>query len=277
MSDIFDFRRFAKYFSYDVKRVSVSHGPSLLFFGCFPVVLFLIVGLWGLIFGEGHNWATPLLNARTSVFFVLSLIVMIIMPSHVYGRITEKKAGSSWLMIPASRLEKFLSMILNCFVLIPIVYFALYFATDWLISLLNPEYGAPIIEFSNIKEALIGETEDSPYVVNSVPFILSIITTTIAPFFFGAVYFRKNKVLWTLVLLFVLLVLFSIIMSLCAKAGMFDGVSDYLSSILYEGDDVKGVMKGLVNRINIVGNVTNLIWLGAFGAASWFRIKSLKH
>ena len=57
-------------------------------------------------------------------------------PSRVYGKVNWEKEGVSFAMLPASSLEKFLSMVFFCVVVTPLLLFFGGFLVDTLLSLL---------------------------------------------------------------------------------------------------------------------------------------------
>ena len=108
MNNTFSFKRFWRFFLYDIRRWATSYGPSFLIMSLMPLVLYAITMTFSLVFSQ--KAAHPELIARTSVLAVTASLLFITYPSHVYGFVTDKKAGGAYLMLPVSRLEKFASM-----------------------------------------------------------------------------------------------------------------------------------------------------------------------
>ena len=133
MNNTFSFSRFGRFFKYDFKRWTSSYGLTLMLMSLAPVILYVITLCYSLIFSQ--EWGTPGLTFRVSVFCLVAVVLFITYPKNVYGYITEKRAGSMLLMIPASTLEKFLSMMLNTLIIVPAIFVGIYLAADGLICL----------------------------------------------------------------------------------------------------------------------------------------------
>ena len=104
-NDIFNFSRFGKYFASDIRTCRSNFGLSLLTIALlFPVATYFITTVFNFVINS--VWDGPDMGLRVFVFVVALLCMIITMPVKCYGRITEKQYGSSWLMLPASRLEK---------------------------------------------------------------------------------------------------------------------------------------------------------------------------
>jgi hypothetical protein len=217
MENKFNLNRFGKYFLYDLKSRWSNLGLFLLIFALFPFILYLIHmifatiaggGLTELLYGGSING--PSLPARFVTFTIVTCIFMIMFPARAYGFITEKKAGSDWLMLPASRSEKFLSMMIISLIVIPVVYLVLYFLSDWVICLLDKSCG-DAMAMTNVN----GLDEDSPIhlVGNGIPLLLAGLAETVAVFLLGSLLFKKWKTGYTIIALFAINTALSIIFS----------------------------------------------------------------
>ena len=120
MNNTFSFRRFGSYFAYDIRRWASSYGPTLLVMSFFPVILYTLILVYSLLFRQ--MWCAPSETTRIIVGCIVSAVLSLTYPASVYGFVTDKRAGSAFLMLPASRLEKFLSMILNTVVVVPMIF-----------------------------------------------------------------------------------------------------------------------------------------------------------
>ena len=108
MNNVFDIKRFWKYLVYDLRQTVANFGIGLLVVGALPVVIYLATGVFSLVFNHGQWNADP---ATTQICAAIAAVIVLIMvfPSKVYGSITDRKAGASWALIPASVPEKFVS------------------------------------------------------------------------------------------------------------------------------------------------------------------------
>lgn len=144
MDNTFKISRFGKYFVYDLKRQWKNIGMLMLIFSLFPIIFYMIYMFFAAMFDGGLmkifiglEIDGPAGGTRFGVFAVMSTIFVMLFPSRAYGEITNKAKGSEWLMLPASRLEKFTSMMLISLVVIPLVYVVVYFLSDAFVCLLD--------------------------------------------------------------------------------------------------------------------------------------------
>jgi hypothetical protein len=102
-NDIFNFRRFGKYFATDIKTCWSNYGLSLLTISLItPIVLYVVLTAFNLIMTS--TWDGPDMGFRFFTICVAMFCIVVTMPVKCYGRITEKQYGSFWLTLPASRL-----------------------------------------------------------------------------------------------------------------------------------------------------------------------------
>lgn len=118
MKEIFDFKRFGKYFVFDLRSCAANYGYSLTLICLMGVIIYIGTVSMGLLFNG--SWGGPDIGFRNSVFCFSMFVLAVTMPVKCYGRLTEKRAGSEWLMIPASKLEKYLSMVLITVAAVPV-------------------------------------------------------------------------------------------------------------------------------------------------------------
>ena len=158
-NDIFNFRRFGKYFTTDFRTCCANYGLSLLTISMLvPIVLYVIIVTINQIM---HNtWDGPDIGLRVFAFAVAMICMVVTMPVKCYGKITEKQYGSFWLTLPASRLEKFISMILMTCIIVPVSGALLYLGLDALICAFDHTCGQNL--FAGGMELLqkMGEAKD---------------------------------------------------------------------------------------------------------------------
>ena len=142
-SNTFNLKRFGSYFASDARNCVANFGLSAILISCAGVMTYLAVTLISLIFnGELVSSGQAL---RLFVFCMAMIVMVTSMPVKCYGRLTEKRAGSSWLMIPASKTEKFASMvILNC-IAIPLIMVTAYLLLDLIICTVDPSCGKSLV------------------------------------------------------------------------------------------------------------------------------------
>lgn len=284
MNKYFDFNRFSRYFAYDLHNLRANYGLSLLILGCIPVVLYLITVFFNLLthglFGAWQGWVSPPFAARVSLFFVALMILVISFPIKQYGALTEKRYGSDWLMIPASRLEKFTSMMVVSLVVVPLAFMVLFNLTDWLLSIFDPTYGTAIVSV-RLNEIMYGAGAAMNFDDFSMPVALganglwilwSFIIEGMLIFLLGALCFKRKKAPMTILCLFALSMIFSVVLSLVVYH--FSGNIETWAETI----DPERLQNMNWNfRINFLMWMRLVVILGGLGVAIWFRLKTLKH
>lgn len=126
MENTFNFDRFGKVFSLDVKRYVTQFGLTFLILCAMPIVLWLLT----LIFG----FTMPRI-ARFGVAYIAVFLSVILVPAKAFGHINLQREGVGFAMLPASNLEKFLSIVILC-ILTPVLVMACSYVVDSLLVLL---------------------------------------------------------------------------------------------------------------------------------------------
>ena len=127
MSNTFDFKRFGQVLVKDWKNYFRNFGISLIVWSCIPI-LFWIVTLISDINMDN--------DTRASIIASLVFSVLLFVPSKVFGNANLSREGVSFAMLPATNLEKFLSMVLYCSILTPLIVGLGSWAIDSLLYLL---------------------------------------------------------------------------------------------------------------------------------------------
>ena len=139
-NDIFNFRRFGKYFTSDIRTCTANYCLSLLTMAVLtPIATYALIS--GFAYLMGGSWEGPGAPTRAFIFFMMAVCLVVTMPVKCYGKLTEKQYGSFWLTLPASRLEKFISMIIITCIIAPIVGFGIYLGIDAIICAIDPTCG----------------------------------------------------------------------------------------------------------------------------------------
>ena len=104
-----------------------NFGTNLIVFCC----LNAIVWIFNLLFGSSSHS-----GFRFGMLCTWTALAMMMVPEKVYGKANLSREGVSFAMLPASSLEKFLSMFLYCAIVTPIVVFFGGYLVDALLSIL---------------------------------------------------------------------------------------------------------------------------------------------
>ena len=272
MNEIFDFKRFWTYFKYDLKQMWRNHSKAAIMIGGASAIFYVIWVLCSLVFAQ--HWSSPIIYARIGVFFLAFTILELYMV-RAYGYLTEKKAGSAWLMVPASKAEKFVSMILMVCIVIPLLFFVAYALIDGILALVDPTYGKALIvggaeAYGKILEGITSLSGES--LITFTP--SSLVFTGIIGLFCNFLYFhlcgicfKKNKLVGAIAILFGL----SLVMSLLT--GIFVPRLVGNIDINLEGVEAARWFAGVMNAGVII---TCLVTVG-LGWGVWRRIKTIQH
>lgn len=273
MSKVFDAKRFGNYFLHDIKSAWRDSGNTLIICALAPVIIFIFALLFQLVFtGGAHEiqgvWKGLAIAGST-------LIVSMVFPTTHYGPLTEKRYGSSWLMLPASRFEKFLSVLLLTCLVLPICFIAAICAVDLLMSLI-PVYGSSgtskIVEF--MKEAInVFTGESGKTLAISAPYALYLsFAQYVLIFTLGAIFFKKGKIGNTILAVCLLSLVSSIAMGFIGAA-----MGDTLIEELASRGEVLSVFKDNIRIVNTLMYVSYIVCFAALDILIYLRIKTLKH
>lgn len=275
MDNTFKISRFGKYFVYDLKRQWKNIGMLMLIFSLFPIIFYMLYMFFAALFDGGLmkifiglEIDGPAGGTRFGVFAVMSTIFVMLFPSRAYGEITNKAKGSEWLMLPASRLEKFTSVMLISLVVIPLVYVVVYFLSDAFVCLLDKSCGDSLMSFRINKE--IGSS-DFVIPANGLWILASTIVGNAIVFLLGGLIFKKWKVVGTVLVLFALQMVFSGLLSAFITNADLEWWGNWLNDWTIRHADYLDLW------LNAFINLWLLLILAICGTWSWFRIKRLQH
>lgn len=264
MNKIFSFDRFWKYFKYDLVNAKSNFGLSTLILGFLPLMVYIVSNLFSLVFTgrwlpvEGSQAFGGVAMGAT---FIISSIVLGV---KLYGNLTDKKAGSSWIMIPASTFEKFLSMFLIVFIIVPVCLAALLVVSDLILSLL-PGY-TPVASWIN---KVVSSMADNGVTVKYLPMIWLMWGQYALAFLLGAIIFKRAKVAKTILWMFIISTVFGIVFT--KILGMTD-MAEYFMNGISEAS-----ISGVQSKINWWLNISWIGWVAVLAAGIFWRLKTIKH
>lgn len=137
MSQTFDIKRFGKMLRHDVRRCSPTYGTV----GPMMISLVLFVPLMTLV-----NSVTETMDVdasyRLSMMTMITLFDAASLPLQLYANIDMKKRNSGiyYAMLPASKLEKYLSIAILSLVVVPVAVMAVNVALDTLLVAVHAPY-----------------------------------------------------------------------------------------------------------------------------------------
>lgn len=206
-NEVFNWNRFWRYLKSDFNSFISRFGISLLVMSTMAVTTDAFNGLYS--FFITGNWIGMTAPLRIILFVVFGIIVMFTAPAKLYGYLTDRKEGSAFLMLPASRLEKFISMVLITGVVVPFIFGVIYLGLDIMVCMVDPTCGKSIFnlmfytDFTSIFGGIAAEmaaemNEWNQYMTNMTsvftPFLyLDDIFSTLMLFLLGALIFKTSK------------------------------------------------------------------------------------
>ena len=274
MNETFNFSRFWTYFKYDLKQMWRNHSKSAILIGGAGVIFYVLWIMGSLVFTQ--SWTAPPIAARF-VVLLLAFVVLELYQTRTYGYLTEKRAGSSWLMIPASGTEKFVSMVLMTILVIPALFFAVYFLLDGFLSLVDPTYGKAMATgffgvYSDFVNLLGSINDESPITFTPASLVFPAIVSTFCNFLYFllcGICFKKNKIVGAIAILFGISTLMSLL------GGLIIPHLD-LEQMIVSDSSLSLPARWLVGIMNASVAFTCLLTIG-LGWGVWRRIKTLQH
>src|SRR5574344_730878 len=226
-SDIFNFNRFGKYFTTDFKSFITRYWLSLLILSCSGVFIYIFKRILRIIFMGGDDFSGDYsffgAPSRGVIFLIFLAITTITAPKKCYGYITDKKDGTSFLLLPASRLEKYLSMLIISCIIVPLIFISMYLSIDTLICILDSHCGNPIVTI-NLFDAIIKMNEGNIVSLDDGSQVNILNLDVIKPWMFiddifsivlffllGALIFKRSKIAKTLGCYLIISTLFSVL------------------------------------------------------------------
>ncbi len=147
MNNTLDFNRLGKVIRRDAMNFIPNFGWSLVILWAIPVVIWLTSFTFVSQGGE--------LTGRLQMLRFLSTIALVVAPAKLYKDCNDPRKGIQYAMMPASSLEKFISMFIFCVIVTPIVYMAGAVALDTIMAAFpgkNPYNGLIFNLLFNAKE-----------------------------------------------------------------------------------------------------------------------------
>lgn len=269
MNEVFDIKRLGKLMQYEVINYLPHYFKSLLIFAS------VIAAVWIL----SLTIEEPIMpGGRDELVKVLFVLAITLSPFIVYKEMNNRKKGYIYAMIPASTLEKLLSMIVLCVVIVPLLAYAVLTATDlllWLLSkvgigtFLHMEFYNP---FTSIK--IVDDEYLLPHiypVFDSIIYFVNLVAYTIM---FNTI-FRKNKVLKTILfnisMTFAFVILTAVIVNITTPEFWENLLSPFVEW-LDEKTDVElfGYVMTTVRCLTVLMSM-------AFLSITYFRIKKVNY
>lgn len=288
----FNGSRFWHYFCKDIRSAIQKIGITLVIFCTISVSTDLLNGLFSSVFtGEWIGMTFPL---RVMVSFIFGAILLLVAPSKLYGYVTDRKEGSAFIMLPVSRFEKYLSMILISGIIIPAVFISTHLLLDAVVCKLDHTCGDSIISIISQRDALLDtlnmgvDTETDlraleilHKVVSPMLYFDDIIGISLI-FLLGGLLFKTSKVGKTLGCMILITLSLQFIMTPIMSLAVFSKY-DMLSTMNLEdlnGDYFRNAfpfLSWIVRHVVLVDTISDTLTNALLLFLIWLRIKKIKH
>lgn len=276
MNNTFNINRFGNLVRRDGMSYFSNYGWTLVVLWALPVIL------WFLTYISMETFDTGVISNRTTTISTLMWLSLMIVPSRLYKNYNDSRKGVILAMTPASSLEKFLSMILYCVVITPIIYLIGALLIDTILALkpgTNPYDGFIFSDFfsknyESYREILsLGEEELNrsiyDYMLSKNHFIYKVlhILGFSSVFMFTNMLFKKRKLSKTIGILTILGIIFSI----CVVKYIIN--LEYNFNANWTDEEITNYVKGVVNYAYNFILYSSLISASAFLYLTYYKIK----
>ena len=288
-NDVLNMNRFGRYLVTDIKNAIARYGVSLLVMATISLTGYLLVGFFTMIVGNG--WQSLPMVGRM-FFMVMSFIVLTLSaPAKIYGFITDKKEGTSFLMVPASSLEKTISMLLVCCVVVPFAFFAVYLSLDQIVCLIDAKCGdSLLLAISNGQNILTDAFQQLSRESNNVipdysslatPWMyLDDIAQGFLIFLLGALFFKTSKAAKTVGCIIILSIAVSMITTPIVMHGAIERFKDAAAMEYMTPEElfnsfpfISWSLKHAVLLDFLSDTIVNI----GLAIAIYFRVRKIKH
>ena len=114
MNNTFDWNRFCKVVNKDFRNLWPTFGTTAIVLATLPFAVWLLSLVISRDFVIDPNY-------RVTMIMGVSSLAAVMLPSRLYRTMNLRNEGIYYAMLPASKLEKFLSMLLFTFIVAPVV------------------------------------------------------------------------------------------------------------------------------------------------------------
>ena len=214
MNNRFDWNRFGKVLKKDFHSLWPTFGITMIILAALPFTIWLLALVIDHTFTIGPDW-------RVIMIMMVSGLAALMLPSRLYRTMNLRNEGIYYAMLPASKLEKYISMLIFTFIVAPVAVYLGSMLIDIILTLLpagpyrewlwQGVMGFPIINVANVNDGTMTLTPGyhNGWVVATM---WTGFLSTPAIFLYAATLFRKHKVLFTFLVLYLIEFVGSIIL-----------------------------------------------------------------
>ena len=272
MNNTFDWNRFCKVVNKDFRNLWPMFGTTMIVLATLPFAVWLLTLVVSRDAVIGPDY-------RVAMIMVVSSFAALMVPSRLYRTMNLRNEGIYYAMLPASKLEKFLSMMLFTFIVAPVVVYLGSMALDIVLRLLpagsyrewlwQGSGGFPLVTTIPLDDDTMPGFHSWLLPTSSWTSCLSFP----AIFLFAATLFKKHKVIYTFLILYALEFVLTIVsipvaVSLAYKPDFVEWLYDS-----FAGATREGFMNSFLGTVTVV----NIVVFALFTWLAWRRLKKMPY
>ena len=270
MNNKFDWNRFCKVVTKDFRNMWSMFGPTMLILAVLPFAVWLFMVVLGVDIPLDPVFRLIMIEG-------VAYIAALMAPSRMYRTWNLRNEGIYYAMLPASKLEKYISALFFSLIVCPLAVYLGGLALDvfltalpfgpWQDWLWQSKVGFPFVFDLSFFEEIAYASDGAELLGYYGPWwVISCWTgyiSTVLMFFFTATLFKRHKVLQTILWLYVIefvisIILIPVFLAIFSNTDLVERIYDYV----YSRD-----MQTLFNWLFIGTNVFNVLLTGLFGSA----------
>lgn len=275
MNNTFNIKRFGKVLAKDAS----DYFPKFKWYYLILVLIPVIIWAWRLL---NFNTVSYTVEGRSITIFMLTFLASILIPARLYRNCNDPKKGMEYALMPASSLEKFLSMIIFCIIVTPVLFLLGAVVVDTVLVLLpHSGYKGFIWSYNvlldndimtamnditnNENDLILFEAlKEKMKLFGPVSSSLTLATWT-SVFMFGNMIFKKRKTTKTIG---IIIVVFIILIFILAHY-----LINYEGEPFENGTEVLQFFNNYINIYIVMSSTLTVLMLGG----TYFKIKTQKY
>lgn len=272
MNNKFEWNRFCKVVKKDFCNLWPTFGTTMIVLASLPFAVWLLA-----LVIDRTTIIEP--NIRVVMIMLFSSFAALMLPSRLYRTMNLRNEGIYYAMLPASKLEKFLSMLLFTFIVAPVVTYLGSMVLDIILCLMptgsyhqwlwQGDCGFPLFTTIPMNNDMMPGFHSLLLTASTYTDLLA----TPAIFLFAATLFKKHKVLSTFLVLYLLEFVLSVIaipigVSLVKNPDFMEWVYD--TFYLWTPQRIMNWLMGIIVVFNTVIFVL-FTWM------TWRRLKKMPY
>ncbi len=272
MNNKFDWNRFCKVVNKDFHNLWPMFGTTAIVLATLPFAIWLLALVLNRNFVIDPNYRVVMLMGFSS-------LAALMLPSRLYRTMNLRNEGIYYAMLPASKLEKFLSMLLFTFIVAPVVTYLGSMVIDIILRLMptgayhqwlwQGDGGFPLFTSIPMDDDVMPGFHS--WLLTAATY--SGLLASPAIFLYAATLFKKHKVLYTFLILYLLefaltVIAIPIVVSLIKNPDFMEWLYDTFH--LWTPQRIMNWVMGIVAAFNFVVFVL-FTWM------TWRRLKKMPY